>query len=49
MCKDYVSEKLWRAFEMGTIPIVTSHNGVPDYSNFVPIPKAVIEVSKFPT
>jgi hypothetical protein len=35
-CEDYVTEKLVHAIASGSIPIVASYNGKPDYSKFLP-------------
>lgn len=43
-CKDYVTEKLERAFQAGVLPIV---DGPDDYSPFVPNNHSVIRVADF--
>jgi hypothetical protein len=35
-CADYVSEKLVKAIESGSIPIVAGRNGRPDYRRYMP-------------
>lgn len=43
-CVDYVTEKLWRAFRMGVVPV---YLGAPNLGDFEPLPGSVIKVSDF--
>lgn len=45
-CKDYVTEKYWKALYAGVIPIV---DGPEDYGPFLPHPNAVIRMDAFPS
>ncbi|KAG0045497.1 Alpha 1,3 fucosyltransferase, partial [Gryganskiella cystojenkinii] len=43
-CDDYVTEKLWRPFAVGSVPVV---DGPKDYSRFRPGTKSLIEYDDF--
>jgi hypothetical protein len=43
-CEDYVTEKLWRPFAVGSVPVV---DGPKDYSRFKPGRKSLVEYDDF--
>lgn len=45
-CEDYVTEKLWKTFRAGLVPIV---DGPDDYEPFLPANKSVIRADQFPS
>jgi hypothetical protein len=45
-CEDYVTEKLWKAFYAGVVPIV---DGPLDYDKFLPSDRSVIRADAFPS
>jgi hypothetical protein len=47
-CADYVTEKLVKAVESGSIPIVAGRNGRPDYRRYMP-PHSYINIFDYPT
>eukprot|EP00744_Colponema_vietnamica_P019199 GILI01027158.1.p1 GENE.GILI01027158.1~~GILI01027158.1.p1 ORF type:complete len:419 (+),score=14.74 GILI01027158.1:90-1346(+) len=44
ICNDYLSEKFWRAFEYGVVPVVM---GFPRVRDFAPVPDAIVDVNDF--
>eukprot|EP01106_Pelomyxa_sp_JSP_P012332 TRINITY_DN3400_c0_g1_i1.p1 TRINITY_DN3400_c0_g1~~TRINITY_DN3400_c0_g1_i1.p1 ORF type:complete len:184 (-),score=38.36 TRINITY_DN3400_c0_g1_i1:73-624(-) len=44
MCEDYVTEKYWRALQLGVVPIVL---GAPNILDFEPTPHSILKVSDF--
>ncbi|XP_065188890.1 alpha-(1,3)-fucosyltransferase 11-like [Sycon ciliatum] len=47
LCKDYVTEKLWRTLYHGAIPVVTSYSNTPNYTKFTPNAQAYINLEQF--
>jgi len=45
-CRDYVTEKYWRALAGGVVPVVLGANNIED---FAPAPHSIIKVSDFPS
>jgi hypothetical protein len=46
-CRDYVTEKLWRALRMGVVPVYMGARNVRE--DFLPTPDAAVVVSDFAT
>ena len=49
ICLDYVTEKFYRSFETGSVPIVLSLAGWPRYERVAPSADAYVDISKFPS
>ena len=49
ICLDYVTEKFFRSFETGSVPIVLSLAGWPRYERVAPSEDAYVDLSKFPS
>lgn len=47
LCQDYVTEKFWRSLESGSVPIVASHRGTPDYMRVAPHALSFLDVAAF--
>lgn len=46
VCEDYITEKLWRALKVGTVPI---YFGSPSVTDWLPNNKSVILLTEYPT
>eukprot|EP00117_Sycon_ciliatum_P036056 scpid67386/ scgid27206/ Alpha-(1,3)-fucosyltransferase; Fucosyltransferase 9; Fucosyltransferase IX; Galactoside 3-L-fucosyltransferase len=48
LCRDYVTEKWWRALIQATIPLVTSYKGIPDYRKYAPTLHSYVNIADYP-
>ncbi|XP_065186049.1 alpha-(1,3)-fucosyltransferase B-like [Sycon ciliatum] len=49
ICLDYITEKFQRALIQGTVPLVISQSGLPDYDRVAPNRKSYINLAAFPS
>ena len=48
LCTDYVTEKFFRLFRLGIVPVVVSLRGKPGYDRLSPTTSSYLDVSRFP-